>query len=96
MIERPFDVRINDPHLARLWLRDGEDLLNGIMTAPAWAKPVAGRLKLSLPVRLQRILDACLEAAIKDSRNAQGVLAVCLIRQADGPPRQSGQARTRH
>lgn len=72
MIECPFDIRINDPHLARLWLRDGEDLLNGIMTAPAWAKPVAGRLKLSLPARLQRILDACLEAAIKDSRNAKG------------------------
>jgi len=48
------------------------------------------------PIRQMRLLDLARHTDRLVDQVARPVLAVCLIRQADGPARQSGQARTRH
>jgi hypothetical protein len=74
MIERPFDVGVEDPFLRLVWASQDKDFLNGVMTTSAWSKPVTCPLKLGFPERFKSVFDHCLKATIHHDGHTQSTL----------------------
>jgi site-specific DNA recombinase len=59
-------VRVQDPRPLGLALQRGVERLSRVLTAPTRPEPVRPGLEPGFPLRLQRVLDPCLMAAVQD------------------------------
>src|SRR5690348_16766589 len=71
IIEAAFNVRIDHPPLPSSGVGKQIDLGDSVMAASAWAEPVTRLFKSGFPERLKCVLDAGLQAAIKDGGDSE-------------------------
>jgi hypothetical protein len=76
IIEGPFDIHSDHPLLPTRGAGQKGDLTDGLVAAAAWPEPIAAALKPGFPQRFEGVLDLGLEAAIKNTRDAEGPEAV--------------------
>ena len=77
-----YDVPADAVKASPRWGGDGVDSSDGVMTSATRPKPVAARLEPSLPERFEGILDARLQRAVSNCRDAKGA------QLAEGPKRR--------
>jgi len=72
IVEGPFDIHGYHPLLPTRGPGQKVDLTKGIVAAAAWPEPIAAALKPRFPPGFESVLDLGLEAAIKNTRDAEG------------------------
>jgi hypothetical protein len=72
IVEGPCDIHGYHPLLPTRGPGQKVDLPNGIVAAAARPEPVAAAFKPGFPPRFEGVLDLGLEAAIKNTRDAEG------------------------
>src|SRR5262245_36248773 len=70
----PLDVRVEDPLLPLVRAAELVDFPDGILASSTRSEAVAASLEPGLPLRLQRILDHCLKAAVLNGRHTPSAL----------------------
>jgi len=76
IVKGPFDIQGYHPLLPTRGPGQKVDLTNGIVAAAAWPEPIAAALEPGFPKGFESVLDLGLEAAVKNTRNAEGPEAV--------------------
>ena len=69
MIERPLDIRIEDPLLAVSRVRYIVNFLDGIMTPSSWSEPVTTSLEARFPAWFKSIFDHGLNTTVDHHGN---------------------------
>ncbi len=72
VVERPSQIRVQDPHPSRIPARQGAvDGLDRVMAAAARPEPIRSGLESGLPLGFQCVADPCLVASVRDHGNPE-------------------------